>query len=133
VLAGVSSHNPANIAQIEEEGWENDFYMTCFHNVARTREEMEKELGFVTVGEPFIESDADKMTAIIRKLNKPCLAFKILAAGRKCDSENAVGNAFRYAFENIKATDAVIVGMFPRDTDQVRENVNHTLKYGMSG
>jgi len=73
------------------------------------------------------------MTAIIRILNKPCLAFKILAAGRKCDSENAVGNAFRYAFENIKATDAVIVGMFPRDTDQVRENVNHTLKYGMSG
>lgn len=133
VLAGVSSHNPANIAQIEEEGWENDFYMTCFYNVARTREEMEKELGFVSVGEPFIESDADKMTAVIRKLNKPCLAFKILAAGRKCDNESAVANAFRYAFENIKSTDSVIVGMFPRDTDQVRQNVDYTLKYGVSG
>ncbi len=130
LLAGVSSHNPDNIARIEDEGWENDFYMTCFHNVARTRDDMISEFGDATVGEPFFESDPEKMCAVIRQVKKPCLAFKILAAGRKCDTPNITAQAFRYAFENIKPTDAVIVGMFPRDSDQVLENVEHTLKHG---
>ena len=30
--------------------------------------------------------------------------------------------AFARAFESIKPTDAVVVGMFPRDSDQVAEN-----------
>lgn len=130
LLAGVSSHNPDNIARIEDEGWENDFYMTCFHNIARTHEDMISEFGDVTVGEPFFASDPEKMCAVIRQVKKPCLAFKILAAGRKCDTPNITAQAFRYAFENIKPADAVIVGMFPRDSDQVLENVEYTLKYG---
>ena len=54
---------------------------------------------------------------------KPCLGFKILAAGRKCDSPGQVRGAFEFAFRNIKPTDAVIVGMFPRFSDQLSENV----------
>lgn len=30
-LAGVSTHNPDHLARVEEAGWENDFYMTCFY------------------------------------------------------------------------------------------------------
>jgi hypothetical protein len=30
--------------------------------------------------------------------------------------------AFRFAFANIKASDPVIVGMFPKYSDQVQEN-----------
>jgi len=130
LLAGVSSHCPANIARIADEGWENDLFMTCFHYVTRTREEMEQEFGTATVGEPFVEADPDRMTAVIRQVNQPCLAFKILAAGRRCDNSSSVRAAFKYAFDKIKPTDAVIVGMFPRDADEVQENVDHTLKYG---
>jgi hypothetical protein len=124
-LAGVSAHNPANIKRIMDEGWENDFFMTCFQNVARNEEEMKSELGFVTVGEPFIESDRDVMTDLIRQTDKPCLAFKILAAGRRDPSE-----AFQYAFSHIKKTDAVIAGMFPVYQDEVAEDAGYTRKFG---
>ena len=129
-LAGVSTHCPANLARMQDEGWENDFFMGCFHYVSRTREEMEKDLGLVTVGEPYIESDRDTMAATICQIDKPCLAFKILAAGRRCNSQGHVAKAFQFAFDNIKKTDAVIVGMFPRDQDEVKFNLDHAKKYG---
>ncbi|MCX7014137.1 MAG: hypothetical protein NTW86_16575, partial [Candidatus Sumerlaeota bacterium] len=129
-LAGVSTHNPANVARMADEGWENDLFMTCFYNVARTRDEMKQELGLATVGEPFIDTDPDKMTAVIRQVDKPCLAFKILAAGRRCANQKSVSDAFQYAFHNIKTTDAVIVGMFPVDKDEVAENVQLAKQFG---
>jgi hypothetical protein len=129
-LAGVSSHCPDHIKRIADEGWENDLFMTCFYYVNRPRDEMEQALGKVPVGEPFFESDPDDMTAVVRQVTQPCLGFKILAAGRHCWTSEAVENAFRYAFEHLKPTDAVIVGMFPRYSDEVSLNAAHTRKYG---
>ncbi len=129
-LAGVSSHSPENIQRIADEGWENDLFMTCFYYVTRPREEMQRQLGKVPVGEPFFESDPDDMTHVIRQVRQPCLGFKILAAGQRCWSRDSVEEAFKYAFGNIKATDGVIVGMFPRYTDEVSENAEYTRKYG---
>jgi len=129
-LAGVSTHKPEILERIADEGWENDLFMACFQNVTRTKEEMQQELGFVTVSEPYIESDRDKMTAVIREVDKPCLAFKILAAGRRCSSDRAVAGAFKYAFDHIKKTDGVIVGMFPIYQDEVSQNASHTREYG---
>lgn len=130
VLAGVSSHNPENIRRMADEGWENDLFMACFYYVTRPREEMLRDLGKVPVGEPFFESDPDDMTQVIRSVDKPCLAFKILAAGLLGWSPASVEQAFQYAFRQIKPTDAVIVGMFPRYTDEVAENAELTRKYG---
>jgi hypothetical protein len=104
--------------------------MTCFYHVSRPAEEQRRLVGKVTVGEPFFESDAAEMTAVIRKVEKPCLAFKILAAGRHCWSKPGVDQAFKYAFESIKKTDGVIVGLFPRYSDQVAEDVALARKYG---
>ena len=44
-----------------------------------------------------------------------------------------VEGAFRQAFEGIKPTDGVIVGMFPKLRDQVRENATivHRLLAGV--
>ncbi len=130
VLAGVSSHCPDNIKRIADEGWENDLFMTCFYYVSRPREEQQKLLGKVVVDEPFFESDPVDMTRVIRQVGKPCLGFKILAAGRKCSNQESVERAFRFAFENIKPTDAVIVGMYPRFEDEVRLNAAYSRKYG---
>jgi hypothetical protein len=128
-MAAVSTHVPENLMKMEEEGWEVDFYMTCFHHLTRTREEMKKEFGSIVVDEPFVEADRDRMAAAIRQVERPCLAFKILAAGRRCDSQETVGQAFEFAFENIKKSDAVIVGMYPRYQDEVKLNVEHTMRH----
>ena len=124
VLAGISTHNPANLAYAEEKGWENDFFMACLYQVSRPMEEIRKKLGTAILDEPFLESDRDDMTTAIQKAKRPCLAFKILAAGRKGDSPEKLEKAFRFAFDNIKPQDAVIVGMYPRFKDEVRENAD---------
>ena len=105
--------------------------MTCFYYVNRPAREMEEQLGKVPVGEPFFRSDPDDMTAVVRQVSQPCLGFKILAAGRVCWNKQSIENAHKYAFENIKPTDAVIVGMFPRYSDQVAENAGYARKHGV--
>lgn len=130
VMVGVSTHNPAVVAAIEAEGWDIDYYMTCLYYVSRTREQIREQLGEAPLGEVYMEKDPERMSRMIRQTKRPCLAFKILGAGRTTDSPTAVESAFKFAFENIKATDAVIVGMCPRFKDEISENVELTRKYG---
>jgi hypothetical protein len=130
MLAGVSSHSPNNIRRIADEGWENDLFMCCFYYVSRTKEEQQKLLGKVTVYEPYFESDPLDMTKVIREVKKPCLGFKILCAGRVCWSKPAINRAFKFAFSNIKASDGVIVGMFPRYSDEVSEDAECAKTFG---
>ena len=67
---------------------------------------------------------------MIRQTRRPCLAFKILAAGRATRSPQAVSDAFRFAFEHIKPEDCVIVGMYPRFKAEIAENAELTRRYG---
>ena len=73
--------------------------------------------------------DPEVMTEVVRQVDKPCLGFKILAAGRKCGRPESVREAFRFAFEHIKPTDGVIVGMYPRFEDEISANVRSTLEF----
>ncbi|HYV27691.1 MAG TPA: hypothetical protein VFA77_09175 [Candidatus Eisenbacteria bacterium] len=59
---------------------------------------------------------------MIQKAPKPCLAYKVLAAGRRVESPSQVRQCFETAFANIKPTDAVIVGMWQQFGDQVGDN-----------
>ncbi len=131
MLAGVSSHCPDHIRRMADEGWENDLFMTCFYYVSRTREEQQKLLGRVTLGEPFFESDPEEMTRVVRQVGKPCLGFKILGAGRHCSNQATVEKAFEYAFGHIKKTDAVIVGMYPRFEDEAKINAGYARRHGV--
>jgi len=130
IMCGVSAHNPANIAHIAEKDWENDFFMTCCYYVTRPAEEIRSKLGTEPLGEPFLKTDREDMLNVVRKVKKPCLAFKILAAGRHCWGPPGVESAFKFAFKNIKPIDGVIVGMYPRFKDEIAENVQMTVKYG---
>jgi hypothetical protein len=121
--AGISTHNPAVVEAVEEKGWSNEFYMTCFYRVSREAEDFQKEVGTVPVGETYLSTDPPRMCKMIQQTKKTCLAFKILAAGRRCDSPGQLRQAFEFAFRNIKSTDPVIVGMYPRFSDQISENV----------
>jgi len=131
VLAGVSAHNPDCIKRIADEGWQVDFFMTCFYYLTRAPEELEKMPPVVTVevGYSFFASDPTDMTKVVRQVEQPCLGFKILAAGRKCARERTVEEAFKFAFEHLKPTDGVIVGMYPRYQDQVAFNAECTRKF----
>ena len=122
VMVGMSTHRPANIEYVEERGWDIDFYMTCFHQLSRPKEETRKMLGELPLGTVFVEGDPARMCRVIRQTRKTCLAFKILGAGRVAEERGGVEKAFRFAFENIKPQDCVIVGMYPRFKDEVKEN-----------
>jgi hypothetical protein len=132
MLAGVSTHNPDNVQRIADEGWETDLFMACFYYINRPREEQEKLLGKVVVHEPYFESDPIDMTKVIRQVKQPCLGFKILAAGRLCWSKPSLHRAFKFAFSNIKPIDGVIVGMFPRYSDEVGEDAQCARTFGSS-
>jgi hypothetical protein len=71
------------------------------------------------------------MTEVIRQVDQPCLGFKILAAGRMCSKAHKVEAAFKFAFEHLKLTDGVIVGMYPRFDDQIRLNAGYTRKFAV--
>ncbi len=124
VPAGVSTHNPAVVKYIEEQGWDIDYYMTCLYRVSRTVEEARREFNEAPLGETFMEKDPERMTAVVRKTKRTCFAFKLLGAGRTINKPEWVENAFRCAIRNIKPQDAVIVGMFPKFKNEVQENVD---------
>jgi hypothetical protein len=124
VMVGMSTHLPAVIEYVEERNWDVDFYMTCFYQFSRSKEDIRKMLGELPLGYIFLEGDPARMCRVIRQTRKTCLAFKILAAGRLADPADAREKAFRFAFDNIKPQDAVIVGMYPRFKDEVRENAD---------
>lgn len=121
-LAGISSHSPENIARCEDSNWEQDLYMTCFYNIRRDQDKVKASLGDLTVDEMYLQQDPARMTAVVRQVKRPCLGFKILAAGRMCENRRSIQSAFKFAYSNIKKTDAVIVGMFPFLTDEIAED-----------
>jgi hypothetical protein len=96
--------------------------MACVYNLSREDRVSSSVTGVANAGEVFEDEDIPIMYRAIRQVNKPCVAFKILGATRRCGSREQLEHAYREAFENIKPTDAVAVGMFPKYSDQVKEN-----------
>ncbi len=125
---GISTHNPAVVDFVESKGWDNDYYMTCFYRVSRAPDETRKEFGEAPLGEPYFEKDPERMVQRIRQTKKPCFAFKVLGAGRNIGSTAAVERALRFALTNIKPSDAVIVGMWPKFKDEPKENASLVRK-----
>ena len=123
--AGIGTHIPEVVMYAEEHGWETDFYMTCFYDLARSYKSAPAVDRDTYAKEAFPDDDPDRMTATMRQIAKPCLGFKIMAANRKCGTPESVRAAFEYAFANIKPTDAVVVGIFPKYSNQVEENARY--------
>jgi hypothetical protein len=124
LLVGVSTHMPDVVDAVESKGWDVDYYMACVYERHRSREQLEQLLGQapIPVGEVYLPNDPPRMFKVMRQTKKPCLAFKILAAGRLSERREWVERAFRETFESIKPQDAVIVGIYDRYSDQASEN-----------
>jgi hypothetical protein len=123
VLVGLSAHNPALIELAEEKGWDIDYYMCCLYYLTRPREELQRLLGKdVPLGEVYLPSDPPRMLKVVQSVRKPCLVYKVLAAGRRINSPAEVRSCFATALAGIKPTDALIVGMYQQFGDQVGDN-----------
>jgi hypothetical protein len=123
VLVGLSAHNPALIELAEEKGWDIDYYMCCLYYLTRPRAELRQLLGKdLPLGEIYLPSDPPRMFKVVQAVRKPCLVYKVLAAGRRIDSPAEVRRCFETALSSIKPTDAMIVGMYQKFGDQVGQN-----------
>jgi hypothetical protein len=123
VLVGLSAHNPELIDLAEEKGWDVDYYMCCLYYLTRPRKEFKKLLGDdLPLGEIYLPSDPERMFKTIKAVKKPCLVYKVLAAGRRVGTPAEVRQCFQKALGNIKPSDALIVGMYQEHGDQVGEN-----------
>ena len=129
--AGISTHMPAVVDAVESKGWELEYYMTCVYERHRSREELQKLLGHVPipVGEVYLESDPPRMYQAMRNTRRPCLAFKILAAGRLSERADWVEQAFRQTLESTKAIDGIIIGIYDRYSDQAAEDAAFVRRY----
>lgn len=111
---GIAAHSP------EAHLWVNsldivDFHAVCFFNCGSLH---------AGKGEKFKLSDIDTAVKCINKIEKPCIGYKIMGAGR-IDPEMAL----EYAFEKIKPTDVVNVGMHRGDNEKiVAENADIVRK-----
>lgn len=131
VLVGVSTHMPAVVDAIESKGWDIDYYMTCVYERHRTEAELKQLLGHVPlpVREVYLREDPPRMFKAMQATRRPCLAFKILAAGRLSEHQGWVEQAFRETFAAIKPSDAVILGIYDRYSDQPAEAADYTRRF----
>lgn len=126
--AGVGSHIPEVIEYVEEHNWETDFYMCCFYNLARGYKAAPAEAQNAYANDRFPAEDPARMAATMRRIAKSCIGFKILAAGRKCESPQMVRETLEWAYANIKANDMIDIGVFPKYSDQVAENAGYAAE-----
>ena len=106
-IAGIGSHKADVPIACEEAGLQPDFYMKTLHSHDYWSAKRQPENDNIWSKTP------EKTIEFMQKVNKPWIAFKVLAAG-------AIGpkDGFKFAFEN--GADFICVGMFDF---QVREDV----------
>jgi len=127
---GLSSHVPETILMAEDQNFGIDFYMACLYNSRRNRRGQQS--GFITGATKsdliFYPEDRFLMYDVVKKIQKPCIVYKILAGGQVLygkKPEEYCGVVKKYvkeAFDNIKPCDLTCIGVFQRDTDQVKQN-----------
>jgi len=119
IPAGVAAHGAEVHDWVDSLGVA-DFHAVCFFRCGSLHDGQ---------GLKFKLRDMDAAVDCIQRIRKPCIAYKIMAAGR-VDPHMA----FEYAFESIKPTDVVNVGMYRGDKDDmVEENVTLIRKIGEIG
>ena len=124
VPVGLCTHIPEVMLRAYEEDWGADWYMACVYNIMKQGHVSSSITGKFGEDETFDEEDRKVMFDVIRQVDKPCLAFKILGASRRCTTDEDLESAFAEAYSSIKPTDACVVGCFQKYSDQITQNVN---------
>ena len=104
--AGIATHRPTTHLIAEEKKLPTDFYHQCVYQP-----------------ENYSTKCRDQAIATIRKLDKPVVAYKVLAAGRLAPKE-----AFAHLLERLRPKDGMCVGVFPKKSDEIAENAALTAR-----
>jgi hypothetical protein len=116
MLAGIAGHNP-KVFEWAEEHLDVDYYMCSYYNAAHRDERAEHVSG---MSEWFLEEDRRIMTGLIRRLSKPVVHYKVMAAGRNDPAE-----ALARVAQSMRPGDAVCVGIYPKDAPgMLRQNID---------
>ena len=123
VPVGIATHVPEHIAVAENE-LKLDFYMTCLHNMRRENEGRVSSSISGLKNEPhkFVYEDREPMLKMVRALDKPCIAFKIIGGGNYAFNRNDLKQCLIETYAGIKPNDLATIGTFQRDSDQLKEN-----------
>jgi len=107
VPAGIGAHLLDVIVTSEESGYGADFYVKTLHhsNYWSARRPDQKEDIIENRADNYWSMTPEKTIEFMKKVKKPWIAFKVLAAGAI-----RPGDGFQYAFEN--GADFACVGMF---------------------
>ena len=127
---GLCSHDPQTILRAEEEDWGADFYMTCLYNARK--QQRGQQSGFITGKSKslkFFPGDKYEMFPVIKKVQKPCLVYKIFAGGQVffgkdvSEYDEIIEREFRDAYENMKPQDIAVIGVYQEKRDELAQNV----------
>lgn len=129
---GLGTHRPDVIEKCEDENWNVDFYLACMQNARRGRER--EQSGFITGKTKshliFYPEDRPIMLETLKKTEKPVIAFKIFAGGQmflgktQSEKEALIKGAYQEVFSALKPNDFAAIGVFQRDSDQLKENAD---------
>jgi len=107
VAAGIASHRPDTHPVYEKRKLPVDFFFQCFFQPDK-----------------YLSAHRDEAVATLKKLRKPVVGYKVLAAGRLPAKE-----AFAFAFRHLRAKDGVCVGIYPPEKpDMIEEDAGLTRK-----
>jgi len=128
LMVGLCTHNHEVIDYAANRDWDVDFYMGSFYRVSYDIRNTGRAAP-KSPGEEYFEEEARKgMIHTIRQVDKPCIAFKVLGAGRHCKTQESVRRAIQYTFDMIKPTDVVLLGMWQKHRDQVGEDTKYAIE-----
>lgn len=128
VRVGLGTHIPEVIDYVESKNWDVDFYMTCVYRLGRSRAEASRLAGRAIEGEFFYEPDRERMLETVRQTAKQCLIFKVYGASRRCTSREDMRRSLAQVFRYAKPHDCVVIGMFPKRSEQVMENARLVIE-----
>ncbi len=110
IPAGVAGHAPQAHLWAYERDLGIDFHVVCFYNCGSLH---------AGAGDKFDPADPPVAVQAIQTIQKPCIGYKIMGAGRV-----EAQKGFKFAFDNIKPGDCVNVGMYLGDNqNMVEDNV----------
>ncbi len=100
---GIGAHRMGVIQACEKEGFEADFYVKTFHQHCYPTVDLNHDSRWC--------SCPDELTTLMQTVEKPWIAYKVMAAGAI-----APENAFQHSFAN--GADFVLAGMFDFEIEQ---------------
>ena len=113
---GAAGHMPVDFIWAEEHV-DLDFYMVCYYNPSPRQDVPHHD---PAAAEQYLESDRAARAGTIAQLTRPAIHYKIMAAGRNDPQE-----AFAYAAQHMRPSDAVCVGVHTADkTNMIGEDID---------